>query len=179
VPRAWRSNNIGVAAAGVAAAALLTLGAALPSVLGLFPSKPATARDKAIGRANNLCPSMWAMRPVAKLPKGIIFTFVDLAPRVITITHHDAVAGPYHRNGPAIADSMNAFQGDAAQAHALIAKHRANYVMTCPDMSQATVFMARAPKGFYAQLLAGRVPGWLQPIPLPKDNPLRMWRVVG
>ena len=43
----------------------------------------------------------------------MVFTFVDLGPRLITVTHHDAVIGPYHRNGEQIADVMNAFRGDA------------------------------------------------------------------
>ena len=45
-------------------------------------------------------------------------------------------------------------------------------------MSQSTVFVAEAPRGFYAQLAKGQVPGWLQPIDLGKDNPMKMWRVV-
>ncbi len=178
LPQFWRSKNLLVSVIGTSVAVMLGVGAAVPSLLSFVPAKPRTAQAKAINRANNLCPSMWAMKPIAKLPKGVVFTFVDLAPRVITITHHSSVAGPYHRNGPAIADSMNAFQGDAAQSRLLIARHRADYLMICPNMSQATVFLSRAPKGFYAQLARGQVPGWLQAIPLPKDNPLRIWRVV-
>jgi hypothetical protein len=178
LPLSWQSKNSLVVVLGTSAAALLGIGAGIPSMLELVPDKPPTARDKAINRANNLCPSMWALKPVAKLPKGTVFTFVDLAPRVITVTHHNSVAGPYHRNGPAIADVMKTFMGDANNARALIASRRADYLMICPNMSQATVFMARAPNGFYAQLQRGQVPAWLQPIPLPADNPLRIWRVL-
>jgi hypothetical protein len=39
--------------------------------------------------------------------------------------------------------------------------------------------MAEARKGFYAQLQRGQVPGWLAPVPLPKNSPFKMWRVVG
>ena len=179
LPVTWRSKNSVVVVLGTSVAAVVGLGAAVPTAFAFVPGTPTSAGEKAVGRANNLCPSMWAMKPVAKLPKGTIFTFVDLAPRVITITHHNSVAGPYHRNGPAIADTMNAFMGDAEQARTLVNRHRANYLMICPNMSQATVFMSRAPKGFYAQLAKGRVPGWLQPVALPKDSPLRIWRVVG
>jgi hypothetical protein len=28
------------------------------------------------------------------------------------------------------------------------------------------------------QLMRGKVPAWLQQVPLPKDSPFRMWRVV-
>ena len=60
-----------------------------------------------------MCNSLWALRPVAQQPKGMVFTFVDLGPRLITVTHHDAITGPYHRNGEQIADVMKAFRGSA------------------------------------------------------------------
>jgi hypothetical protein len=109
----------------------------------------------------------------------VVFTFVDLGPRLITITHHDSIAGPYHRNGQQIADVMNFWRGTEAQAHKLALKYHANYVLSCPDSSTTTIFAAEAPKGFYVQLQRGQRPGWLTPVQLPKDSPYRMWRVVG
>ena len=88
-----------------------------------IPAEKPTAYQTAIGRANNLCSSLWGLHPIALQPKGMVFTLVDLGPRLITVTHHDAVAGPYHRNGQQIADVMNAFRGDADQAHRLSDKY--------------------------------------------------------
>jgi hypothetical protein len=178
VPLFWRSKNALISVVGTTAAFLVGLGIAAPFAAGMIHEKAQTERDKAINRANNLCPSLAALKPVAQLPQGTVFTFVDLAPRLITVTHHRSIAGPYHRNGPAIADVMKAFRGSPEQARTIIGRRHADYVMICPNMSQATVFMAAAPRGFYAQLERGQVPGWLQPIPLPKDNPLRIWRVI-
>jgi hypothetical protein len=104
---------------------------------------------------------------------------VDLGPRLITVTHHDAITGPYHRNGQQIADVMNFWRGPEAQAHQLAAKYRANYVLSCPGSSTTTIFTAEAPKGFYVQLQRGHVPSWLAPVPLPKDSPYKMWKVLG
>ena len=136
--------------------------------------KPA---ELAVDKANRQCVSLWGLKPVAKQPKGMVFTFVDLGPRVITVTHHNAVAGPYHRNGDQIADVMNAFRGDEAQAHRIMAKYRSDYLLVCPNMASATIFTSEAPNGFYSQLSKGRVPTWLTPVSLPKDSPFRMWRV--
>jgi hypothetical protein len=179
LPRAWRTSNWLVGALASAAVVVVGVGAAAPLALNFVPGKPRKEWDRQVDRANRLCPSMWALRPIAKLPRGTIFTFLDLGPRLISVTHHNAVAGPYHRNGEAIRDLMLAFRGTQPQAHRLVRKHRADYVMICPMMSQATVFMSRAPNGFYVQLAKGRVPSWLQPIPLPADSPFRIWRVVG
>lgn len=178
-PRVFASSNSIVRVLGTSAVVLLGLGAVVPMALNFVPGKPTTPRERAISRANGLCPTLWAMKPIALQPKGVVFTFVDLAPRLITVTHHSSIAGPYHRNGDAIADTMHAFRGTADEAHAIMLRHHANYVLTCPAMSQTTIFMAEAPKGFYGQLERGQVPSWLRPIPLPKGNPLRFYRIVG
>ncbi|MEO6582347.1 MAG: AcrB/AcrD/AcrF family protein [Sphingomicrobium sp.] len=159
--------------------ALLGLGALVPFAMQAVPGKKSTPREIKIARANRLCNSMAAFRPIALQPKGMVFTFVDLGPRVITVTRHDSVIGPYHRNGPQIADVMNAFRGSEPQAHAILAKYHANYLLTCPNSSTTTIYLAEAPKGFYAQLEQGKVPAWLAPIKLPANSPFIMWKVVG
>jgi hypothetical protein len=109
----------------------------------------------------------------------MIFTFIDLGPRIIVATHHDVVGGPYHRNYRAIVDDMKAFRGDEAQAHRIIREYRSDYLLICPNMSTATIFMSETPNGFYGQLAKGKVPAWLQPIDLGKNSPFKMWKVVG
>jgi len=178
-PRAFASNNTLVRVFGTTLIVLGGLGAAVPSVLDNLPPKKTTSRERSIASANNNCPSLWAMKPVAKQPKGTVFTFGDLAPRLITVTHHRSVIGPYHRNGEQILDMIHAFRGSADQAHAILAKYKSDYLLICPMMSQSTNFLGEAPEGFYAQLAKGQVPAWLQPIDLGKDNPMKMWKVVG
>ena len=147
------------------------------AVQQLTPDK-ANAKQNAISQANGRCPTLAALRPIAQQPKGYVLTHVDLGPRLITVTHHDAVAGPYHRNQQAILDVMKGFRGTPEAAQAMIARRGIDYVLICPGLSETTVYRAESPKGFYAQLAKGKVPAWLAPIPLPKDNPYRMWRVV-
>jgi hypothetical protein len=118
------------------------------------------------------------MKPVALQPPGTVFTFGDLAPRLITVTPHRSIIGPYHRNEEQLLDMMHAFRGSADQARAILRKYKSDYLLICPMMSQSTVFKAEAPKGFYAQLEQGRVPAWLQPIDLGPKNPMKMWRVA-
>ncbi|MCY7340098.1 MAG: AcrB/AcrD/AcrF family protein, partial [Sphingomonas bacterium] len=178
-PLAFHSNSALVRVPGTVLAVLVGLGAIVPLVAGQWPDKPKTAAQKAVDRANGKCPSLGAMAPVARQPKGIVFTFVDLGPRLIAVTHHDAIAGPYHRNDRAIADVMNAFRGDAAQARRIIVDdYRSDYLLVCPHMSTATIFESEAPKGFYVALTKGQVPAWLAPVDLGPKSPLMMWRVV-
>jgi len=178
LPFAWTAKSAPVRVLGTAIGAVVGIGAIIPLVVGFIPEPPATPYERAIGKANNLCSSLWGLHPIALQPKGLVFTFVDLGPRLIAVTHHDAVTGPYHRNGQQIADVMNAFRGDADQAHRLIGKYHSTYLLTCPKSSTTTIFMSEAPKGFYAQLEQGKVPNWLTPVQLPKDSPFKMWRVT-
>lgn len=177
-PMLYNSRFMLVRTLGTTALVLLALGGLVPLVLDhVAPDPVKNERQKLIAKANNGCPSLRAMRPIAKLPASIMFTFGDLSPRLITVTHHRAIMGPYHRNGPQIVDTMKFFRGTPEEARVLADKYRADYVLTCPMMSQATVFTAEAPKGFYQQLEQGKVPAWLEPVALPKGSPLRLYRI--
>ena len=178
-PRAFASTNSLVRVGGTSLVVLGGLGAIVPLVIDQLPQKAKTQRELAIANANTNCPSLVSMKPVALQPQGVVFTFGDLAPRVISVTHHRSITGPYHRNGEQILDMMHAFRGSADEARAIMAKYRSDYLLICPMMSQSTVFRAEAPKGFYAQLEKGQMPSWLQPIDLGPGNPMKMWKVVG
>ena len=178
IPMVWSSQWMLVRVLGTVAAFLLASGILVQQAVGLIPQKKGPDLGW-VNRANGYCPTLSALRPVALQPKGVVLTFVDLGPRLITVTHHDAVAGPYHRNGQDILDVMHAFRGSADEAHAIALRHHVDYVLLCPGMSESTIYASQAKQGFYMQLVRGRIPAWLQPVPLPKGSPYRMWRVVG
>jgi hypothetical protein len=177
IPLFWNSRFMAVRVLGVVAVFILISGTAVERAMSWLPKKP-NAGNKAVDKANGLCPSLWAMHPVALVPKGYVLTHVDLGPRLIAVTHHYAVAGPYHRNGRDIAEVMKAFRNSADYAKSVIDRRRIDYVLICPGISESTIYASEAPGGFYMQLIRGQVPRWLAPVPLPKDSPFRMWRVV-
>ena len=137
------------------------------------PSK----RVQIVNTASGRCPTIPALAPLDKLPAQTIFTFVDLGPRLITITHHRAIAGPYHRNGDAILDVQHAFKGTPENFRAIAKRHGATLLLICPNMPESTIYRSRAPGGFYDQLAHNKVPAWLEQIPLPKRSPLRLFRI--
>jgi hypothetical protein len=173
----YARRSVALAAAGVALAALLFSGYLTVYALRLIPEKPAPARTH-VAQANSRCPTAPALRPVARQPRGNVLTFVDLGPRLITMTHHNAIAGPYHRNAQQIIDIMLTFRGTPEKALDTVQRYRIDYVLICPNLSESTVYSAEAPNGFYRQLARGQVPAWLERVPLPPDSPYRMWRVV-
>ncbi len=134
-------------------------------------------RLAAVKRADARCPTLSALRPIAQLPPGVVFTFVDLGPRLIAMTPHKAIAGPYHRNGAAILDVFHVFRGSPEVAEPIVRAHHADYVLICLNSPEATNHRQNARNGLYARLEKGIVPDWLTPVALPADSPFRMWRV--
>jgi hypothetical protein len=176
IAHARRLPEIWVQVTATVGAFLIVSGVGAQSIASQVPDK-AAARNKAVAQANAKCPTLAALRPVARQPKGYVLTFVDLGPRLITVTHHNAVAGPYHRNGQAILDVMKSFRGTPDYARQVIQRRGIDYVLICPNLSESTVYRKESPNGFYAQLADGRSFDWLEPVELPENSPYRMWRV--
>ncbi len=176
-------ERIAAAVAATLVALLFNAGLLYPQLrsLGLVsappPNSSASAQARAdrlakIKRANAQCRTLPALAPLNQLPPATIFTLVDLGPRLIATTHHSAIAGPYHRNGPAILDIHHAFGGEATQFREIARRHHATYLLICPNFPEGTIYVARNPKGFYAQMERGNAPSWLQPVVLKSASPL-------
>lgn len=170
-------RSVLVRVVGTAGALLLASGLVNQSALLFMPSEKKSKGAALVGEANRKCPTLPALRPVALQPKGTVLTHVDLGPRLIAVTHHSAITGPYHRNEDDILAVMRAFRGSADEARRTIVQRKVDYVLICPNLSETTIYRADAPNGFYVQLSRGNVPGWLEPIELPDHSPYRMWRV--
>ena len=158
-------------------AVLVPTGIAASWIVTYLPATQPSAYANRVNRATGQCVRTSVLTRVNAYPKATVFTFVDLGPRLIVTTHHDAIAGPYHRNGDAILDVQHAFQGSEAQARAIMKRHGATLLLICPDMAESTNYRARAPGGFYDRMARGWTPNWLTPLPLPKGSPLRLYRI--
>ncbi len=173
----WVGRSVLGRIAGLAAFAAVLTAIGMQFAGRIVPENKPTAGRVAVRQAGARCPSMRALKPVALQPKGTILTHVDLGPRLIAVTHHNALAGPYHRNGGAILSIMRAFRGTPEAALRTVQQRGIDYVLICPNISESTVYRADAPNGFYMQLVRGKVPAWLEAVPLPAGSPYRMWRV--
>jgi hypothetical protein len=134
---------------------------------------------KPASRADARCRTQPALAVLNQLPPATIFTLVDLGPRLIAITHHSAIAGPYHRNGTAILDIHHAFDGSPARFREIAAAHGASYLLYCPNFPEGTIYQRRAPKGFYAKLVRGESLPFLKPVKLKFDGelPYTLYRI--
>jgi hypothetical protein len=145
-------------------------------------STGAPARDsrRPAARANARCRTLPALQPLDQLPPALIFTMVDLGPRIIAVTRHSVIAGPYHRNESAILDIHHAMDGSPARFRQIAAAHRATYLLICPGFPEGTIYQQRSPKGFYARLARGETFDFLEPVTLRFSGtlPYRLYRIA-
>jgi hypothetical protein len=160
--------------------ALATVAAiCLPSPLtpiyasALLPGDPPPA-----GGSAGPCDARCRFLPLGKLPAATILTTIDSGAAILALTHHSALAGPYHRADRALADLIRAFTGSADEAHTIIRRHAIRYVLIDPASGEAVLYAANSPAGLMARLRRGEAPGWLAPVP-DQAGGLRLWRVVG
>jgi MFS family permease len=153
-------------------------GIAMPFIIRFIPEGVPAKSERTSKDNAARCPTLPALAALQKLPRATILTFNDLSPRLIAMTHHRALGGPYHRNGAAILGVQYSFRkADPNVARRFMRKHGATLLLICPGMPEGNLYAIQQPDGFYRQLRDGQIPAWLAPVPLPKGSPYRLWRV--
>lgn len=194
-------NALAAIAAAAVAAMLLPRARAIPSTLprigatmlvliGLTSALPmfAALAAKRIGGTGNSapateplasCTASATLAPLNSVPKGIIADVFDMGPAILVHTSHSVIAGPYHRNAASIADTVRLWRADDEEAKTIAARYGATYVLGCVGTNDLAAAKKEAPQGLWARLEAGEVPAWLEPVPMPKGSPLRLYRIKG
>ncbi|MFN2260143.1 MAG: AcrB/AcrD/AcrF family protein, partial [Parasphingopyxis sp.] len=171
IPPGRRSPRLLVRVFGTVGVLVFVTGIHAAFVILGFPAQSAAAETVA-----DDCKSRAALARLDALPASTFLTQLDMAPRLIVTTHHAALAGPYHRNGAAMLDTLHAFRGRPDAARAIVERRGIDYVLLCPALSGAHVYIGDQEGGLYETLVAGRAPGWLEPVPLGEESGLRVWR---
>lgn len=113
-------------------------------------------------------------RAVAALPPGLVFGPLELGPSLLAFTPHSVVAAGYHRADKAILFEELVMRGSESAARERLTERNVAYVMTCSDFPAYP-----NPDSFFNALLTESAGPWLEPVPLPEGNVLRLWRVRG
>lgn len=172
--RAWLAMRRGLAVRVIGSVALfLCVSAVAPRLLIAATLGEAASPNEAGAEA---CMAPAAIAALNALPAGTVLGFIDSTPALLLHTHHRGLAGPYHRNGRAIADAMRAWSGTDRVAEAIVRRHRIAWVVACGAPAEASLYDTRAPYGFHARLMRGDAPGWLRPVRVP-NTPWRAWTV--
>ncbi|WP_162527159.1 hypothetical protein [Sphingomonas solaris] len=157
----------------------LCVSAIAPRLLvATLAATPPGRTDAAAEAGDAACMAPRALAALDVLPAATMLATIDATPALLLHTHHRGLAGPYHRNGRAIADTMRAWGGTPAAARAIVRRHAIDFVIACGEPAEAQLYDRRAPDGFHARLMRGEVPGWLVRVRVP-GTPWHVWRVRG
>lgn len=104
---------------------------------------------------------------IARQPRGLVVAPIDLGSYLIGMTPHRVWAASYHRNNRGNMASYRFFLAAPDRAGTVARRAGVDYVALCPDVMQETELAPYRPGSLVEALQAGRVPAWLEPIPLP------------
>ena len=124
------------------------------------------------------CSMPGSLPAIAGLPPATIFAPFDIGATLLRDTHHSVVATNHHRAASAMHDVIAAYLAAPDQAELIVRRHGAHYVIACSDLIEARNYRKYSPDGLMPQLLAGRIPAWLEPVALPAQaGNLQLFRV--
>ena len=175
-----RPSNPLLRAGELAGVAALIFAALLPvvpvmAIESLFSDAIAKGVDKDISLA---CSVGKAGAALDALPAGDILAPLDFGPNILLNSNKGVLATGHHRGAKSMRLVIDAFTGTPDRARAIMRAKGLRYLLICPKVSEMDLYRDRAPTGFAAQLLDGRVPAWLRPVPLPAASGLRMWALA-
>ena len=114
----------------------------------------------------------------AQVPKGVVLAPIFYGPGLLAISEHQVVAGPYHRSGAAILDTLNALKSRPEAARPILRAHGVDYVAICATSRESAIKAEEMRGGLLAHLLGGGAVTWLAPVPAQSPTALRLWRVL-
>jgi hypothetical protein len=141
--------------------------------------RPDAPRDVVAGltRAEKDCIDPASAALFASVPKGLVLAPVFYGPSVLAISDHSAVAGPYHRAGTAILDTIHAMDLPPEGALPFVRKRAPDYLAICATSTETALIKSEAPTSLASRLLAGEPIAWLEPVRADEATQLRLWRV--
>ncbi|OCI91841.1 hypothetical protein A6U86_20190 [Rhizobium sp. AC27/96] len=111
------------------------------------------------------CASREALAPIAGLQPGVIAAASNMGAPLLRFTPHRTLSGPYHRDPDGMLAELHIGLAKPVEAEALLREAHVTLVGFCKGDPQVELLSERNPQGLYAQLSAGRVPTYLEPIP--------------
>lgn len=167
-----------IATAGLVLLAMpLTPGAIADSLLA--SRRPVSPADLRSDRNAAACMALDNLARLQALPPALFITTLAGAEAMLVATPHSVVGAGYHRNIPAMDDTIRFFVGDDGTAHDIARRHGVGYVAICPGEGDVLRLARFAPGGLAARLQTGAVPVWLRPVTVPGLRIMRVYAVTG
>ncbi len=148
------------------------------AVLAVLPRNAPQSPGQASSQRASTCAIAEAAPFLASLPKGEILAPLDIGPRLLYHSPHTVVASAHHRGQRGIRQAIELFTGPTDEARQVLERRGTAYAALCPDIHEVAALSAAAPNGLLADLASGRAPDWLEPLPVPPESNLKVWKVA-
>lgn len=161
--------------------------AVLGAGLALMPAMPLTMLTLAMPAeaspgteqpGKSSCAVQESSAALRDLPKGEIMAPIDIGPQLLYETDHSVIATAHHRGDSGMRAVIEVFTGSADAAHATALARGSRYLALCPNLAEPYNYAVAAPEGFMAQLLEGEEPDWLEPVAIPGEGSMKIWRIM-
>jgi len=111
------------------------------------------------------------------LAPGEVFAPLDIAPKLLLVSHHSVPATGHHRGNASMRTVIATALGSSDAALQSLRERGSRYLALCPSLVEPANYQRAAPDGFVAGLLDDQVPDWLEPIPTAKGTSFKLWRI--
>jgi hypothetical protein len=146
------------------------------SFWGIMGALASPDRAEAKKAAEN-CRSPAAIHALTELPKSVLMAAIDMGSDILADTDHSVLAAPYHRNNHGNGELVRAMIAKPDEARKIAEESGAAYLVFCQARAEFGSYAEGNPDGLAATMLAGRVPDWLEPVPLMAEPPFKVYRI--
>ncbi len=179
----WRVGAVagpGWASAGMVLAWLLSInllwGLAYVAVSKRPVNTPAGMTANVAG-SDTKCEQAASYAALAEQPVGAVLAISNLGSPILAYTPHRVLYAPYHRNKTGNLDALKSLIGTDSEAESTVRRYGVTLVALCPGNTESGILRKAAPGGLLAELSAGKIPNWLEPIAATASQPLQLFRV--
>lgn len=119
-----------------------------------------------------------AAAPVLKtLGNGEVLAPLDISPWILYQSNLSVIATGHHRGSPAMRTVIKTFMAPPGDARRALARRNTEFLIFCSDLDEPDVYRRNAPEGLAAELVAGRVPAWLEEVDTDAGAAFHIWRI--
>ncbi len=157
----WRHRAQRFGFAYIAAAAMLLNGWTGLLVESLI------AKDSKNSVASATCEAWFSETNFDGVPPGLVLSGIDSSGLILARTSHSVLTASNHRAVDNNRQAYQMFLSSASEAQSTLARSKVDYVLLCRD-NEIRRLAYLAPNSLVADLVNGRIPDWL--VPLPHDG---------
>lgn len=127
---------------------------------GLALENP-SSRERQDAERRQACRHPAQMAALAAERRGVVSAVSNIGDDILRFTPHRVLSAPYHRNQGGMLTQLHIAGAAPDEARAFLVGAGVTLVVVCPGDPETRMMARQYPEGLYAELLAGRVPDYL------------------